>query len=96
MKNLLVALVISGVFSAGQALAQGKITVVETLEGQVVNVQKIDKEPPPAFNSFQESDKNGNGCVESAEARLAGIMQFQQSDRDGNGCLNEQEYANAN
>lgn len=93
--KIFIAILLLGL-SAGQVLAQGKVTVVETLDGQVVGVKQVDKPTPDAFNSFRESDKNGNGCIEPNEAELAGIMQFRQSDRNRNGCLDEQEYYDAN
>ena len=93
-KRLLFTLAL--VFISITAFAQGKTTVVEMVDGQVTNVQQVPNEPKPAFNSFQETDKNGDGCVTASEARLSGIMEFGRSDSNGDGCLNEAEYANAN
>ena len=93
-KRLLFALALAVITTT--AFAQGKTTIIETVDGQVTNVQQVPNEPKPAFNSFQETDKNADGCITAAEARLSGIMEFGQSDSNGDGCLNEAEYANAN
>ena len=93
-KRLLLALPLA--FISITIFAQGKTTIVEMVDGQVTNVQQVPNEPKPAFNSFQETDKNADGCVTASEAKLSGIMEFGRSDRNGDGCLDESEYATAN
>lgn len=78
--------------SATVCFAQGKITVVKKINGQVVEVQQHDKPIKPAFNSFAETDANSDGRINRTEARDAGILAFSVADLDGNGWLDEQEY----
>ena len=93
-KRLLLALPLAIITIS--AFAQGKTTIIEMVDGQITDVQQVPNEPKPAFNSFQETDKNADGCVTASEAKLAGIMEFGRSDSNRDGCLNESEYYNAN
>jgi opacity protein-like surface antigen len=46
-------------------------------------------EPP----KFAVADKNGDGAVDAAEHKAAGLQfDFSNNDTDGNGTLNEEEY----
>jgi opacity protein-like surface antigen len=46
-------------------------------------------EPP----KFEVADKNGDGAVDAAEHKAAGLQfDFGNNDTDGNGTLNKEEY----
>ena len=46
-------------------------------------------EPP----KFEVADKNGDGAVDAAEHKAAGLeFDFGNNDTDGNGTLNKEEY----
>lgn len=72
--------------------AQGKVTVVKKVDGRTVDVQQYDKPVEPAFNSFAETDHDGNGRIDPQEARDAGILTFSAADLNGDGVLDEREY----
>lgn len=76
----------------GTVFAQGKTTIIKKIDGEVVEVQMVDKEVPYAFNSFAESDADGDGRISAAEARDAGILSLAKVDRNGDGWLDEAEY----
>lgn len=86
-------LAISGSATATNVLAQGKTTIVTTVEGQVSNVTIIDNPPPArAFNTFTETDADQNGKVDRTEAHEAGVLAFSTADLNNDGWLDKQEY----
>jgi len=89
-------LLMIAVLLCSQAVLARQDTVITTTDGQVTSVEKIDRPPPEsAFMSFEEADKNGDGCVDRQEARDAGILRFGRFDRRGTGCLNREEFREA-
>jgi hypothetical protein len=85
-------LLLSLLLMAAVSHAQSKVTVIKQVDGQTVEVQQYDKPITPAFNSFAETDTDGNGLIDRQEAREAGILAFSVADLDGDDGLDEQEY----
>ena len=87
------ALAVSTSVMASHAMAQGKTTIVTTVQGQVSNVTIIDNPPPGrAFNTFTETDADQNGKVDRTEAHEAGVLAFAAADLNNDGWLDQQEY----
>ncbi|NJN48352.1 MAG: hypothetical protein HC808_19840 [Candidatus Competibacteraceae bacterium] len=75
--------------------AQGVTTTITKKNGEVVDVEKTPKPVPEVFNSFEETDDNGDGRVTAEEARDAGILEFSVADVDNDGLLDAKEYRDA-
>ncbi|MEZ5582557.1 MAG: hypothetical protein R3F37_07170 [Candidatus Competibacteraceae bacterium] len=65
--------------------AQGVTTTITKMNGEVVDVEKTPKPVPEAFNSFEETDNNGDGQLTVEEARDAGILEFSAADVNNDG-----------
>ena len=78
---------------SANALAQGKTTIITTVNGEVTHVTQVDNPPPArAFNTFEETDTDRNGHIDQEEAHNAGILVFSAADLDNNGWLDNSEY----
>ena len=80
---------------SGTVLAQETKTVITKINGQEVGAEQVPAPMPDAFNSFEETDANGDGRVTPQEAREAGILDFSQADSNHDGVLNPDEYYRA-
>jgi hypothetical protein len=89
----LLTLLLMGLTTA--AWAVGMSTSITTVNGQVVEVKKFPTPVPEVFNSFEETDSNGDGRVTKSEAHEAGILEFSVADTNNDGFLNNGEYYDA-
>lgn len=81
---------------AATAYGQSKNTTIKTVDGEVVEVIMEDRPvPDDVFNSFNETDADGDGRISRSEARDAGILSFDRADIDSSGWLDEPEYEQA-
>ncbi len=73
-------------------LAGTETIITQSPSGEILEVEKVERPPPDAFMSFEEADLNGDGRVDRAEARNAGILGFDKVDTNGDGFLDRPEY----
>jgi hypothetical protein len=89
-----VLIILAFLFATGAAFAQGKTTIVTTVDGKVTNVEMVDNPvDTPAFYTFAETDSNGKGMVDKADAHEPGSLAFAVADLHGDGGLDAQDYA---
>lgn len=71
-------------------------TIQNTKDGEQVVDVRYQKVPYDfEIDTFAEADKNGDGCLDRAEALDMGILNFDRFARTNKKCLNEDEYLRA-
>jgi hypothetical protein len=94
MKSTVSALWVLAMMS-GAVWAQGVMTVITRVDGREVEAKQVPAPLSDAFNSFEETDANGDGLLTPAEAHEAGILEFARADANKDGILNPREYYEA-
>ena len=96
MKSYQTILTISALLLTQYSMAQSNQTIISTtVQPDGTEVRTITQQPLPlesAVFSFAQADVNQDGCVDTQEAKDAGILRMATFAKTRAGCLNQAEY----